>query len=279
MGCGPSTGGAGGLPPGFLPVACAFSSRAAQLGAMLRHLLLEAFLGAGFKLGAGLGKLGQTLLTARQFLRNRHAVHHISLIGGFRPCQQFGHFGLQLAFDLGGMFIGQRAVPAGIGVDLGAIQRHRAKLEQAHLAGQFQHPHEQRFDVLEKAPTKRRNGVVVGMIVRRNEAERHRIIGRPLQLAARKHAGRIAINQQPQQQGRMITGRPGAAIAPHHRRKVQPVDHLDNKPRQMPLGKPVIERGRKQKSRVAVKLAEIAHRSAPKRESIAPQYPASRIIR
>src|SRR5580693_7925686 len=55
-------------------------------------------------------------------------------------------------------------------------------LEQPHLARQFQHPHEQPLDLLEKAPPKRRNGVVVGMIVGGNEAERHRIISRPLQL-------------------------------------------------------------------------------------------------
>jgi hypothetical protein len=75
--------------------------------------------------------------SARQFLRDRHAIRHISLIRGFRPRQQFGHFGLQLGLDLPGMFIGQRAVPAGIGVDLRAVQRHRAKLEQAHLARQY----------------------------------------------------------------------------------------------------------------------------------------------
>ena len=82
-----------------------------------------------------------------------------------------------------------------------------------------------------------------------------------------------------QQQGRMIASRAGTLIALHHRRQVQPVDHLHNKPRQMLFGKPFIERGRKQKSRLAIKLAEIAHRWHPGGESIAPEYPASRIIR
>ena len=91
------------------------------------------------------------------------------------------------------------------------------------------------------------------------------IIGRPLQLAARKHPGRIAVNQQLQQQDRMIASRTGAPIALHHRRQVQPVDHLHNKPRQVLLGKPFIERRRKQKSRLAIKLAEIAHRWASRR--------------
>jgi hypothetical protein len=104
---------------------------------------------------------------------HRHAIRHISLIRGFRPRQQFGHFGLhQLGLDLAGVFIGQRAVPAGIGVDF-----VRARL--------LPHPHEQRFDVLEKATPKRCDGVVVGMIVRGDEAERYRIVGGPLQLATR----------------------------------------------------------------------------------------------
>jgi DNA invertase Pin-like site-specific DNA recombinase len=50
-------------------------------------------------------------------------------------------------------------------------------------------------DVLEKALPKRRDRVVVGMIVRSDEPECHRIISRTLQLAARKHPRRIAVNQ------------------------------------------------------------------------------------
>ena len=64
-------------------------------------------------------------------------------------------------------------------------QGRTAELKQPHLARQFQHPHEQRFDVLEKASPKRRDGVMVGMLVHGDEPERHRIVGRPLQLAAR----------------------------------------------------------------------------------------------
>src|SRR6516165_9756447 len=70
----------------------------------------------------------------------------------------------------------------------------------------------------------------------------------------------------------MIAGRPAATIALHHRRQVQPVDHLDDKPREMLLGKPFIERRRKQKPRRAVKLPEIAHQARPASESIPPIY-------
>jgi hypothetical protein len=99
-----------------------------------------------------------------------------SMIRGFRPRQQSGHFGLQLSLDFAGMFIGQRAVPASVGVDFCAAQSHRAQPEQAYLAPTP--PPAQRFDVLEKATPKRCDGIVVGMIVRGDEAERYRIVGR-----------------------------------------------------------------------------------------------------
>ena len=185
---------------------------------MLGRLPLKAFLGARFNLGAGLGKLRQTILTARQLLRDRHAVRNVGRIRGLRPRHQVGHFGLQLLLDLAGVLIGQRAVPAGVGVDLGAVQRYRAHLEHPHRARQFQHPHKQPFDVLEKAPPKRSDRVVVGMLVRRDEPERHRIIGRALQLAARKNPRRIAVHQNAQQQRRMIRRRARTPIAPGHRR-------------------------------------------------------------
>src|SRR5215470_5455458 len=66
----------------------------------------------------------------------------------------------------------------------------------------------------------------------------------------------------------MIAGRPAATIAVHHRRQVHPVDHLDDNPCEMPLGKPFIERRWKQKPRRAVKLPEIAHQARPASESI-----------
>src|SRR5262245_45395808 len=76
----------------------------------------------------------------------------------------------------------------------------------------------------------------------------------------------------------MIAGRSAATIALHHRRKVQPVDHLDDKPCEMPLGKPFIERRRKQKPRRAVKPPEIAHQAHPASESIPPSYRVRHVI-
>src|SRR5450631_3776636 len=50
----------------------------------------------------------------------------------------------------------------------------------------------------------------------------------------------------------MIGSRTRAAIAPNHRRQVQTVDHLNNKPRQVPFRKPFVHRWRKKKARLAI---------------------------
>jgi hypothetical protein len=55
---------------------------------------------------------------------------------------------------------------------------HRTKLEQPHLARQFQHPHEQRLNLLEKAPAKRRDAVLVRMIVGGSGRGLHSIVRR-----------------------------------------------------------------------------------------------------
>jgi len=75
-------------------------------------------------------------------------------------------------------------VAARIGVDLGAIQRHRPQLQHAQLARQQQQLHEQSLDLRQKASPERGDGVVLRMLVGGDEAEGDRIIGRPLQLAA-----------------------------------------------------------------------------------------------
>jgi hypothetical protein len=72
-------------------------------------------------------------------------------LGRLRLTQQIGHFGLQLRLDLARVLIRQRTVAAGIGVDLGAIQCHRAKFQNPHLAGHAEHLHEQRLDLFEEA--------------------------------------------------------------------------------------------------------------------------------
>ena len=147
-GSGPSTGGAGGLPPGFLPVAAVLAARAASLASCSACSRAWRSFARASIVASAPAILRQPLLTPRQFLGDRHAVRDIRLIRRLGLRHQIGHFGLQLRLDLARVLIRQRAVPAGVGVDLGAVQRHRAHLQHAHLAGQQQHLHEQRLDLL-----------------------------------------------------------------------------------------------------------------------------------
>ena len=187
---------------------------------------------------------------------------------------QPGDLRLQLRLDLARVFIRQRAVPAGVGMDFRAVEPDRPHVQHAHLARQQQHLNEQPLDLLEKSSPERRNRVMVGMIVSRYEAERHRVIGRPLQLAARKYARRIAINKNAQQHSRMIRRRSRAAITAAHRAKVEPLDHIHNETRQMLLRKPLVHGWRKQKPSLSINRAKVAHRqeSVTTRESILPFY-------
>ena len=58
----------------------------------------------------------------------------------------------------------------------------------------------------------------------------------------------------------MVRRRAGAAIGPNHAAKFEPVDHLDDKPRQVFLGQPFVDRRRQKKRRLAINVPEIAHR-------------------
>ena len=95
--------------------------RAPQAWPELGLLTVKAFLGPRLDLGSGLGEFCQPLLAARQFVGDRQAVGQVRAVGRLGLGQQLGHFDLQLRLDLAGMLIGQRAVPAGIGMDLGAV--------------------------------------------------------------------------------------------------------------------------------------------------------------
>ena len=68
----------------------------------------------------GMGNLGKPLLLSRQLPRNGQAIRYIGLIS---------RLGLQLRLDLARVVIRQSTVAAGVGMDLGAIQRHRPQLQ------------------------------------------------------------------------------------------------------------------------------------------------------
>jgi hypothetical protein len=193
------------------------------------------------------------------FVRDRHPVRHVGLVRRLRLGHQFGHLGPQLRLDLARMLIGQRAVAAGVGVDLGAVERDRAQLQHPHLAGKLQYLDEQCLDLLEEAPPEHGDRVVVWVLIGSSEAECHRIIRRPLQLAAGEHAGGVAVDQDAQQHRRVVGGLTGTAVAAKHRPQIQARNHLHHEPRQMLLRQPFIHRWRHQETSVAVDRTEVLH--------------------
>ena len=154
----------------------------------------------------------------------------------------------------------QRAVPAGIGMHLGAVKRHRAQLQHPRLARQHQDLHEKTFDLRQKTTPEGRDGVVVGMIVHRYETKRHGILGRTLQLPARKHTRGVTVNQQAEKQARVIGRGARPAIGLHHRRKVQLINHLHDKACKVTFRQPLIHRRRQEEACRAINMTEITHR-------------------
>ena len=181
---------------------------------MLGPLALVSLFRPRLDLRARLRELGQTLLAQGQLFGNRHAVGDIGLVGRLGARQQIRHLGFQLRLELARVLPRKRAVTAGVGVDLRAVEADRSHLQHAHLAREQQHADEQPLDLLEKAPPKRGDRVVVGVVVGGDVAERHAVVSRPLKLAARKHPGGVAVNQNPQQHPGMVRRRAGAAIGP-----------------------------------------------------------------
>src|SRR6266478_2951745 len=106
---------------------------------------------------------------------------------------------------------------------------------------------------------------MVGMVVRRDEAECHRIVRRPLQLPARKNPRRIPVHEKPQQQRGMIRSRSCPPVAPAHRRQIQPVNDLDNKAGQVPLRQPLVHRWRQKVCSLTINRAEIVQRHPTQR--------------
>ena len=234
-----------------------------ELGFVLRLLARMAFLGSRLDLRPHLGQLAQTLLAPRQFVRYRHAVGNVRLVRRFGFGHQIGDLGFQLRLDLAGMLMRQPRC---------AGWRWRGSSYRPAPPSPFsERPSPARAAALERTELRSpresaaegRDRVVVGMIVGRDEPECHRVIGRTLQLAARKHARRIAVNQKAQQHSRMIRRRPGTAISAAHRAKIEPLDNLHDKSRQMFFGKPFVDRGRQQEPRRAIDRAKIGSSKAP----------------
>src|SRR5271165_2746623 len=260
FGSGPSTGGAGGLPPGFLPVVAVLASRAASLASCsARSRSYRSFARASIFARASAS-------LARRFSRKASSSEIDMPSGTSRPHPPPRR---APANPPPRPSVAPRAcsrVPKkarcdgwrwrGSSCRRGRSFPSSAPPSRARAAA----PERTALDLLEKAPSERGDRVVVWVVVGGDVAERHAVVSRPLQLAARKHPRRVAVNQNPQQHPGMVRRRAGAAIGADHAAKIEPVDHLDDKARQVFLGKPLVDRRRQKERRLAINVPEVAHR-------------------
>ena len=151
---------------------------------------------------------------------------------------------------------------ARVGADLGAVQRNVAELEQLHLPREHQHLHEQRLDFLQEAPPERGERVMVGVRVGRHVAKRHRVVGRALDLAARMHTVGITVDQQPQQNRRVMRGRAATRVLLDEVAQVEPVNDFNHKARQVIIRQPLVHRGWQEVGSISVNVNKAAHREA-----------------
>ena len=76
------------------------------------------------------------------------------------------------------------------------------------------------------------------------------------------HAVGITVDQQPQQNSRVVHGRATPGVLLDQIIQIEPVDDFDNEARQMITGQPFVHRGRQQVGSVSVNGNEAAHREA-----------------
>lgn len=146
----------------------------------------------------------------------------------------------------------------GVRLDLAAIQAHVAHLEQAHRPRQLQDLYEQPLQLRQEPLAERRDRVVIRVKVCRDKTKRHRIVGRPLKLAAGEHPSGVPVEQQGHQHARRKRCNAAPGVAPLQFAQVQLVHDLNDKSRQVILRQPVLHRRRQQVQRIPVNFYESA---------------------
>ena len=102
-----------------------------------------------------------------------HALRDIGCVGLLGKSEQLLDFPFQLDFEFDDVAMRECAVTRCVGVYLGAVQTHGAELEQFHLCGHFQHLNKQPRELVNEAPAKGGQGVVVGVAASGNVAKRY----------------------------------------------------------------------------------------------------------
>ena len=163
FGPGPATGGSGGRPPGLRPVFSASSARASN-SARSRSRRSRA--------RASITALASAMRARRSSRRASSSGTDIPS-GTSAPSAASANAINSATSDRASSSqacFHEARCAGSRWRHLGAVQRHRAELQHPGFPGQQQHLDEQPFAV-EKTPPERGDGIVVGMIVGRDEAE------------------------------------------------------------------------------------------------------------
>ena len=219
-------GGVGFLPADFLPVSASLTG--SHLEIKFCFLAGVAFAAAGFDLCLGLRDRFDLIFPTGDFSRYAHAVGDGGLICGFSQGEQFLDFGFELRFELDSMLVRQGTMPAGVGVNFGAVEADRPEAGELVLVGDLQHLDKGRFELLAETAAKGGQGVVIGVLVAGEVAEGERVVGGAFDLAVGKGAGSIAIAQQAEQSGRGVGITAATRIRTFDLGEVEVLDHGGN---------------------------------------------------
>ena len=196
----------------------------------------------------------QPLLAPLQLCRDvqLHLLLGRLAVGSLAQLQQPLHLALQLLLQLVGMAPAHRFVLARVALNLAPVQAHRPQPHDPQRRRQHQDLREQPFQFIQKPLAEVRYRVMVRMPVGADVAERHRIVGRLLQLAAGEHSRRVAVEQQRHQQRRMIGVLAATSVLARDFAQIKLVYDFYDKARQMLFGQPFLNRRWHEHRRIAI---------------------------
>jgi hypothetical protein len=186
-------------------------------------------------------------------------------IGLFGPGQQRIDLLLQARLGLVHTLVTHRFVLAGVGLGLGSLDGHMAQFHQSCLRAQQQSLCEQTRECKQITLAKLSDGSVVGVLVAGKITENHDLESARLNLARTVHTSRVTVQKHPNHHLRRI-GRLTTPILLLIRllddAQIQRRNHIDQKPRQMALGKPIVKAtGKHQRLVDRVRIEVLTHTS------------------
>lgn len=157
----------------------------------------------------------------------------------------------------------------GVGLDPGGVKRHEAHLDQPALSGKAQHLIEQLGELALVITDESGDRGVVGALVGCDEPKGDVLGAAPLDQARGTRPGRVGVDQQRHHHLRVV-GRPAPPVgsaACVERRQVQRLHDVDDEPREVVPGKPLVQARRQQEGLVSVAGNEVVgHGSSERRK-------------